>query len=122
MHKVSTWGYTLEDSKVKEADEKVRGGEYPPEVLAKRIHPQRERAHILLCIMACGLSARTHAMKIMKPGCGWSLSVPGVLCARWLAKIDLAIPAEKRAWHESKRGCTMMRITVMGRNHSPPQS
>jgi uncharacterized membrane protein YagU involved in acid resistance len=37
MDQVSTWDYTLEDPKVKEAEEKMRGGEYPPEVLAKRV-------------------------------------------------------------------------------------
>lgn len=37
MDQVSTWDYTLEDTKVKEAEEKMRGGEYPPEVLAKRV-------------------------------------------------------------------------------------
>lgn len=37
MDKVSTWGYTLEDPKVRESEEKMRGGEYPPEVLAKRV-------------------------------------------------------------------------------------
>ena len=37
MDKVSAWDYTLENPKVKEAEEKMRGGEYPPEVLAKRV-------------------------------------------------------------------------------------
>lgn len=36
MDKVSTWGYKLEDSKVRDYEEKLRGGDYPPEVLAKR--------------------------------------------------------------------------------------
>ena len=37
MDKVSTWDYSLEDPKVRESEEKMRSGEYPPEVLAKRV-------------------------------------------------------------------------------------
>ena len=37
MDKVSTWDYSLEDPKVRESEEKMRGGEYPPEVLYKRV-------------------------------------------------------------------------------------
>lgn len=36
MDKVSTWGYSLEDPKVRDYEEKLRNGEYPPEVLAKK--------------------------------------------------------------------------------------
>jgi hypothetical protein len=37
MDKVSTYGYRLEDLGVRKFEENLRGGEYPPEVLAAGI-------------------------------------------------------------------------------------
>lgn len=37
MEKVSTWGYKLENPKKREYEENLRGGEYPPQVLAQKV-------------------------------------------------------------------------------------